>query len=103
MTLGRQASGYRILDDMLPPSIAVDRSFLTSCCLATFRYAAVPPTSRAYLAAANSAAGEGAGKVDRLLNGTDGVSTPSWRNPKPAIVYSASWRDSDHHEPLYVV
>jgi hypothetical protein len=48
MTLGRQASGYRVLDDRLPSSIAVDRSFLTSCCIAILRYAAVPPTSRAY-------------------------------------------------------
>jgi hypothetical protein len=42
------------------------------------------------MVAANSAAGEGAGKVDRLLNGTDGVSITSWRNPKPAIVNSAN-------------
>jgi hypothetical protein len=40
------------LDDRLPSSIAVDRSFLTSCGIATLRYAAVPPTSRACLAAA---------------------------------------------------
>jgi hypothetical protein len=52
MTLGRQASGYKVLDDRLPSSIAVDRSFLTSCCLATLGYTAVLPTSRAYWAAA---------------------------------------------------
>jgi hypothetical protein len=37
---------------MLPPSIAVDRSFLPSCGIAILRYVAVPPTSRAYWAAA---------------------------------------------------
>jgi hypothetical protein len=37
---------------MLPSSIAVDRSFLTSCGIATLRYAAVPPRSPAHLAAA---------------------------------------------------
>jgi hypothetical protein len=41
-----------VFDDMLPPSTAVDRFFLTSRCLAPLRYAAVPPTSRAYWAAA---------------------------------------------------
>jgi hypothetical protein len=40
------------LDDMLPPSTAVDRSFLTSRCIATLQYAAATPTSRAHLAAA---------------------------------------------------
>jgi hypothetical protein len=52
MTLGRQALGYKVFDDRLPPNTAVDRSFLTSCCLATLRYAAVPPRSPAHLAAA---------------------------------------------------
>ena len=52
MTFGRQASGYRVLDGMLPSSIAAERSFLTSCGIATLRYAAIPPTLRAYLAAA---------------------------------------------------
>jgi hypothetical protein len=40
------------LDDRWPSSIAVDRSFLTSRCIATLRDAAVPPTSRDYWAAA---------------------------------------------------
>jgi hypothetical protein len=89
MTFGRQASGDRVLDGRLPSSIAVDRFLLTSCGIATLWYAAATPTSRAYLAA-NSAAEGGAGKVDRLPNGTDGVYTLSWRNLKPAIVNSVN-------------
>jgi hypothetical protein len=38
------------LDDMLPPSTAVDRSFMTSRCIATLGYAAATPTSPAHMA-----------------------------------------------------
>jgi hypothetical protein len=40
------------LDDRWPSSIAVDRSFLLSCGIATVRYAAVPTRSPAHMAAA---------------------------------------------------
>lgn len=35
MTFGRQVSVYRVLDDILPLSTAIEQSFLTSYCIAT--------------------------------------------------------------------